>query len=129
MNNARGFVELKNDQEVIGFQFGTNALKLFCELNGNIELWQVPETGIYGEVHKEGDEIIIDKAPNVFKRYELFFCAYQSACRIKGEPVKHNIDQIIHFIDNTEGAFDLLNVGALEGRIMGKTIGEPEGNR
>lgn len=136
MNLQRGYVELTTSEGPVSFQFGTNAYKLFCESNGGIELWEIPSTGLYGKLKKdekgeylkdEKGDLIFEESPSIIKILDLFYCAYKSHCLIKNLPVKLNSYQVTQLIEEVDGAFNLLQKGALEGRVIGMK-GESEGN-
>lgn len=119
MNALSGYIELELGDQVLPFKFGSNAWALFCEMH-KIEFFQIADSGVFGKV-EEGEVV---SPPNIERLRELYYCAYQSAMRSKGEKVTINMFAFNDLLDETKGAVLKLQEVMLTSRILGYTFVE-----
>lgn len=117
MNQLRGYIEIGEGK--VPFKFGTNAWARFCE-SRSIEFGDILTCGIFGQWKEEEvkgkSETVMVKAPDVLLLADLFFHAHICA---GGTLTK---DQVFDLLDESEGAFELLQQTMLRGKILGFSL-------
>ena len=117
MNQFSGYIELTLDGEVMPFKFGTNAWALFSE-KYRIELWQIGSSGLFGKM--EGKKMV--QPPDIIKLRDLFYFAYESACRARDEKPKINIFRFGDMLDEDSTAFIKLQETMIQSKMFGFTL-------
>jgi hypothetical protein len=117
MNQLSGYTEIEWGGKVYPFKFGTNAWAIFCQDRG-IEFGQIGDTGVFGKW--EGEQMV--KGPNMIALFDLYYCAYVSAVRAKGEKPQPK-EFIMDILDDVEGSFAELQDTMVRGKLLGFTMG------